>query len=509
MSATTLNPTPKYLDRLVADFMSVAPDQNVCISGVTQDSRMVEPGFLFLACRGESGVHGKGFIADAVAKGAVAVLLDVQSDEQSAVNELGIEVPVPVVPVEDLWRKVGFIAANFCGHPSREINVIAVTGTNGKTSCTQFIAQALNAYNQACGVIGTLGAGMWGQIQSTGMTTPSAEAVQMLLADLVQQQALHVAMEVSSHALVQQRIAAVEVDVAVMTNLSRDHLDYHNDMKQYAAAKKQLFKMPSVKSVVINLDDPVAVSFLAGLNADVQTYGYSLEAKTHAGLDYLLTAEITALQTSGMSLVIRFADQTAELQAKLMGRFNASNLLAVIASLLASGLTFSEAIKAVTHVQAPLGRMECFTHDGQPSVIVDYAHTPDALEKVLLTLKEHCSGELWVVFGCGGDRDRGKRPLMGQIAETYCNHVIVTDDNPRTESVEIIVSDILKHIEHRQKIIIEHDRRQAIAYAIKNAKQNDIVLVAGKGHEDYQIIGQQRRHFSDREVVNELLGVAA
>jgi UDP-N-acetylmuramoyl-L-alanyl-D-glutamate--2,6-diaminopimelate ligase len=317
-------------------------------------------------------------------------------------------------------------------------------------------------------------------------------------------------MEVSSHGLEQGRVSGVEFDIAVLTNLSRDHLDYHGDMESYAQAKAKLFACSSLQTAVLNIDDEFGKDLAAHIPDEVQKIGYSLELEASNLVDKLVTGRIESLDHSGIVIAIKSPWGKGKIKSSLLGRFNAQNLLAVLSTLLAMKLPVDKAIAAVSVVDAPAGRMERFGGaDMKPVVVIDYAHTPDALRNALSTLRDHCQGDLWVVFGCGGDRDTGKRSEMGSIAEVLADHVILTDDNPRTEDAKGIVADILSGISNRSIVEVEHDRATAIRSALKQAVSNDMVLIAGKGHEDYQIIGQEKHHFSDREVVEDFLGVAA
>jgi UDP-N-acetylmuramoyl-L-alanyl-D-glutamate--2,6-diaminopimelate ligase len=501
------------LSRLLADFAHIEEGQNVTVNGVQMDSRKLSSGELFLACRSVNmREHGASYARNAFESGANAVVVDLQPGETLAgeLVDLGNEFSRPVIPVEDLDQKAGVIASRFYQHPSQDMTIIGVTGTNGKTSVTQFIAQCLTQLKQSCGVIGTLGSGVWGQLKETGFTTPLAVAVQESLNNLRAEGVASVAMEVSSHGLEQGRAQGVAFDIAVLTNLSRDHLDYHGDMESYAQAKEQLFRYESVKAVVLNIDDDFGKNLSATLSASVEKIGYSLELENSNAVDKLVSGRIERMDSGGMVISVHSPWGNGQIRSSLMGRFNAQNLLAVLSTLLLVNVSLDDAIAALNSVAAPAGRMERFGGtETQPVVIVDYAHTPDALRNVLSTLRDHCKGDLWVVFGCGGDRDAGKRPEMGSIAEILADHVIITDDNPRTEDAQSIVQDILSGIKNCSTVKVEHDRELAITNTLKEAVSSDMVLIAGKGHEDYQILGTEKRHFSDREVVEQFLGVAA
>ena len=462
--------------------------------GLQVDSRRVKPGDLFLALPGMV-VDGRDFIGDAVASGAVAIVYE------TADGFVLRGTPVPAFGVTDLRRQIGIIADRFYGTPSQRIVVVGVTGTNGKTTCTQLLAQALDQPPRRCAVIGTLGYGFPGALNASIHTTPDAVTVHRLMADFIDQGAAQVAMEVSSHALEQGRVNGVSFDVAVFTNLTRDHLDYHGDMETYGQAKAGLFAVPGLKQAVINHDDAFGRRLLSGIGAPVRVLSYGLE-----GGD-VRAHEVHPLP-DGLLLRVTTPDGDMELRSPLVGRFNAYNLLAVLTTLLVLGVKPEDAAARLACAQAPSGRVERFGGaKGLPLVVVDYAHTPDALEKILLALREHTRGKLWCVFGCGGDRDRGKRPAMGEIAERLADRVVLTDDNPRHEPGDAIITDILGGMRASPEII--RDRRAAIAAAIRGCGEGDIVLIAGKGHEDYQQVGDERLPYSDREVIRELMGRAA
>ena len=464
------------------------------VRGLQTDSRRVQPGDLFLAVPGMV-MDGRDYIGDAVASGAAAIVYE--ADDGFALRAA----PVPVFGLSGLRHKIGIIAERFYGSPSRRLVVIGVTGTNGKTTCTHLLAQALDQTPRRCAVIGTLGYGFPGALNASMHTTPDAMTLQSLLAYFAEQGAVQVAMEVSSHALEQGRVNGVAFSVAVFTNLTRDHLDYHGDMQAYGKAKAGLFAVEGIKHAVINHDDAFGRSLLAGVDAQIRTLSYGIE-----GGD--VRAREVRLLPDGLWLRVATPEGETELRSSLIGRFNAYYLLAVLATLLALGVKLGEAATRLSRAHAPAGRVERFGGArGLPLVVVDYAHTPDALEKILLALREHARGKLWCVFGCGGDRDRGKRPVMGEIAERLADRVVLTDDNPRHESGDAIIADILGGMSASPKVIRE--RKAAIAEAIRHADEDDIVLIAGKGHEDYQQVGDALLPYSDRDAVRALLGTAA
>ena len=504
MTQTTVHHT---LSRLLADFAFVDACQDVVVNGLADDSRRVRPGDLFLAMAGQAS-HGAGHIDQAIAAGAVAVAVEPGPGVDLAALRARCEAQgVSLVVVEQLAQKAGFIAARFHGQPAAALRVIGITGTNGKTSCSQFLAQSLQRQGRRCGVIGTLGSGLWGALQETGFTTPMAVALQAKLAELRRDGAEFVAMEVSSHALEQGRVNGVDFEVALLTNLSQDHLDYHGDMACYAMAKKRLFHMPGLRRAVLNLDDALGRELadeLRGTGVDVLGYGLDTRDPSALRVKHLEQDE------AGLTLTVHSPWGEGELRCGLLGRFNAANLLGVLGVLLALGEDFAAALASLAGVQAPPGRMERLPAPAhKPRVVIDYAHTPDALRQALETLRQHCRGALWLVFGCGGNRDRGKRALMGRVAAELADHIVLTDDNPRDESPARILADIRAGIGEHASVCSEHDRARAIAHAIGRAEAGDWVLIAGKGHERHQLVGGRKLPFSDREMAERCLQEAA
>ena len=495
----------KLLSDLLEGIATVSAADDCAIKGVALDSRQLQPGYLFLACSG-SVQRGHDYIAAAVAQGAVAVCYEVAEGETAFLSAQVNN--VPLLAVRKLSQQAGLIAERFYGCPSRELFVVGITGTNGKTSCSQFLAHALNSEQRPCGVIGTLGNGLVDRLTPGSHTTPDAVTLHGLLAELREAGARSVTLEVSSHALDQGRVAGVSFAAAVFTNLSRDHLDYHGDMAAYGEAKLRLFHAPELRYAVVNGDDEFSKAILATLRAGVTAVSYGLGTAMAADIPHV-QGRVVQLSREGLVMTVHTPWGEGQLHSSLLGRFNASNLLAVLATLLVSGMPFAEALQHLTQVRPVSGRMECFGGDGhRPLVVVDYAHTPDALQQVLTALREHCSGKLWCVFGCGGDRDRGKRPLMGAVAAHLADRVIVSDDNPRSEDPARIVADILAGIDDKQAITVIHDRDAAIAAAIAQAGVDDVVLVAGKGHETTQQIGEKKLPFRDQAAVQRYLAEA-
>mgnify|MGYP003384876521 CR=1 FL=1 len=455
-------------------------------STITADSRQVVPGALFLAYAGESA-DGRAYIADAINNGASAILWEPEGfiwDKNWQVENK---------PVVSLKQEAGVIADQFYASPSSQLWMVGVTGTNGKTSVTQWLGQCFDYLGRQTAVVGTLGNGLLNQLTPTANTTPDALLLQKLLADYVEQKIDVVAMEVSSHGLSQGRVNGVQFDVAVLTNLTRDHLDYHGTVENYALAKEKLFKWDSLQSVVLNSDDDFGQAIKQKLsNSAVKVLTYGIDSGG-------VRASNIRFDNGAIQLMVTTPNGQAEMQVDLVGRFNVYNVLAVLATLLVSDVAFDDAIDAVKHLKPLNGRMQQFGGGNLPLVIVDYAHTPDSLENVLLALKEEAKQALICVFGCGGNRDQGKRPLMGKVASALADSVIVTTDNPRHERAEDIIQAILKGI--TGECIVEADRAKAIALAIANAQVDDVVLIAGKGHEDYQEIAGEKHHFSDVEQV--------
>jgi UDP-N-acetylmuramoyl-L-alanyl-D-glutamate--2,6-diaminopimelate ligase len=462
------------------------------VTGLAVDSRKLRPGDLFLAYPGER-VDGRHFIAQAIAAGAAAVLWDSEGFKWNPAWKL------PNLGVAGLRAQLGDIASHFHHHPSRHLWIIGVTGTNGKTSCSHWIAQSLSRLGRKTAVIGTLGSGFPGALEPALNTTPDAVTLHAQLAEFRKRGAQACAMEVSSHGIVQGRVGGVKFDVALLTNLSRDHLDYHKTMEEYAAAKAKLFRGPQLKHAVVNLDDPFGQQLAQSIDRSrVNVLGYGLGRGEIAGhrLD---------LSTRGLKLEIATPWGAAELESPMIGAFNASNLLGVLGALITSDIPLQDAVQALSRVEPVPGRMQMVREPNMPVVIVDYAHTPDALEKALQTLRATLSkeGRLHCVFGCGGDRDPGKRPLMGEVATRLADRVVITSDNPRSENPRAIIDEILAGV--HPNYAIEADRATAILHAISGAAQQDVVLIAGKGHETYQEIGGQRLPFDDAEVARAIL----
>jgi len=473
------------MSRLLTDLLPEATTA-VDIGGLALDSREVRPGSLFLAI---PGLHsdGRAHIASGAERGAAAIAYEAK--DAPALPALDI----PLVAVEGLAARLSAIAGRFHGEPSRRLALVGITGTNGKTSVSQLIAQACDLLGQRCGIVGTLGSGFHGALAEGRHTTPDALKLQATLAELAEDGATTVAMEVSSHGLAQGRVAALAFKVAVFTNLSRDHLDYHGTMAAYGEAKAQLFAWPGLGARVLNLDDAFGRE-LAARPSPAATLTYSLSDPAAS-----LHCQAIHFDDHGVRAQLVTAQGTGELRSQLIGRFNLSNLLAAIGALLGLGHALADILAILPQLQGPAGRMQRLGGAGRPLVVVDYAHTPDALDKVLTALRPHvgAQGRLVCVFGCGGDRDRGKRPEMAAVAERLADQVVVTDDNPRTEDPAAIVADIHAGFAHPEQVSFAGRREAAIAQAVAAATAQDIVVLAGKGHEPYQEIAGVRHPFSD------------
>ncbi len=478
--------------------------RGVTPTGLSADSRQLAAGEVFVAMPGANS-DGRAYIDEAVKKGAAAVLWE--KDGKRAVAALA----VPNLGVADLTRLSGEIADRVYGRPSEKLWLLGVTGTNGKTSVSQWIAQTMTRLGKRCAVVGTLGNGFPGELQPGPNTTPDAISLRRELAGFVAQGAAACAMEVSSIGLAEGRVAGLAFDVAVFTNLTRDHLDYHGSMESYGAAKAQLFAMPGLTVAVINLDDGFGRRLCRSLaGRGVRRIGYTLGVPAaSAGLaDELLVAEDLEVTGRGIRFSVHTSQEAAGIAASLLGRFNAANLLAVLGALLASGVSLAEAAAALASLTPPPGRMQALTAgQDEPLVVVDYAHTPDALEQALVTLRELAAarrGRLVCLFGCGGERDPGKRPLMGGVAGRLSDRVVLTSDNPRREAPQAIIDDILRGLPDPAAVL--PDRAAAIRTAVTGAAVADVVLIAGKGHECYQEMAGARLPFSDIEQARDALG---
>ncbi len=504
---------PMHLRELLAGF--IAPEllvdcADIKIQRLVQDNRKAGEGDLFIASQGFN-THGLLYAQDAVARGVSAVLWDGHCEHEGEILD-SISNKAMCLQCHDLRNRVGEIASRFYSEPSAALNVVGITGTDGKTSITHFLAQALDDNDRHCGVLGTLGNGFINDLHPTGLTTADALMVQQTLAEIRAAGAQHAVMEVSSHGLDQGRVTGVDFNIAVFSNLAQDHLDYHQSLDRYADAKRKLFYMPGLRAAVINLDDEFGRVLAAECKDRMNVWGYSTRAditEVERYASHIVHAHTVTAGAEGLRLGLHTPQGDGVLEIGLLGRFNAANALAVLACLLLSEIPLTEALARMSKIKPVCGRMQMLTTPGYPSIVIDYAHTPQALRAACLATRDHIQGELWCVFGCGGDRDRDKRPKMAAVVEQNAQHVIVTSDNPRHEDPQKILDDIMTGFTRPEKVQQIIDRRAAIAAAITQAGSGDAVLLAGKGHEASQIVGDVHIAFNDMRVARELSGVDA
>jgi len=467
---------------------------------LSNDSRDIKTGDIFAATIGSLS-DGRAYIDNAIALGASLVLA--QCEDINAHGKVEYKQTVPVVQFFELHQHLSTLAHLYYQQPHQKLNTIGITGTNGKTTVSQLIAQLLERCGKSCAVIGTVGAGKLDNLSPIKNTTPGPTELNKLLNGFVLDGISHVAMEVSSHALDQHRIAPSMIDIAVFTNLSRDHLDYHQTMENYAQAKKQLFTQNHTQIAILNGDDSYAKQWLLTWASQDTLWVYGLDASIKNYQQFLYATAIKRT-SRGVEFILETHQGKVDIQSALMGDFNISNVLAAAAVMLSQGYSLSEVAKAISQLSATLGRMEIFAAANLPTSVVDYAHTPDALESALQACKSHCQGKLHIVFGCGGDRDKGKRPLMGAIAEKHANTLVITNDNPRTESPESIAQDILSGCKHPEKATVNLTRKNAVINTIEQSAVNDMILFAGKGHENYIVIGHDEIAYNERELVHSI-----
>lgn len=478
------------------DWHDIEPLRNVfCDGALVTDSRQIKQGDWFVAYQGEL-LDGRHFIPQAIASGAVGIIYDNTPDFILANYQ------VPTFPIKNLRRISGIVAAILLHNANNPVKILGVTGTNGKTSITQYLAQTLGILGEKIAIMGTNGNGFLGQLTPSMNTTPDAVSIQNLIKNFSDSGTSFIAMEVSSHGIDQARVNGVIFNTAVFTNLTRDHLDYHQSFTNYFATKKQLFYWDGLQHALINIDDSYGKQLISELkknNSKVTITSYGLAKNADIRI-----ANITC-SLAGIQLDLISPWGKINIKNTLLGMFNALNLAATFGALCHLGYTSDKVASALNQVQVVKGRMEAIRYPNQPVVIVDYAHTPDALQNVLISLKNLINlenGKIWCVFGCGGDRDKGKRALMGQISNQYADYSIITNDNPRSEDPTNIIQDILPV---DNAILIELDRSKAIAYAIHTASVADIILIAGKGHETYQEIAGVRYHCDDGEIAQQFL----
>jgi len=478
------------------------------IESLAIDSRLVRDETFFLALPGEGEQQGLDFLADALAQGAVALLRPAEVTLTSEQKMLLQQADIVDLPVMNIRYVAGQLISRFYQNSSRQQTLIGVTGTDGKTSISHFIAQALNTPQTPCGILGTLGVATVDQLQDSAVQQGSRTTVDVLqlhqtLSAWVQQGVKQAVMEVSSHGLQQQRIAGAQFDVAVLSNLGRDHLDYHQTLEAYREAKRKLFYQTDLKWAVLNLDDEFGRELMQELSSEGRSglIGYGLSAAAQSRDQ--LWADQLRFDASGLNFLLHWQGESLPLRTALLGKFNVSNLLAAAATLLALGFELAEVVQRLAGMKPVIGRMESFTAPNRALLVVDYAHTPQALQAALESLRLHTRGRLFCLFGCGGDRDAGKRPLMAAVAERLADRLVISDDNPRSESPEMIMQQILSGMTAPEKAHCEHDRGKAIEWLLQQSRAEDVVLVAGKGHENYQLMAGQRLSFSDREAVQQ------
>ncbi|MFQ3235220.1 MAG: UDP-N-acetylmuramoyl-L-alanyl-D-glutamate--2,6-diaminopimelate ligase [Paraglaciecola sp.] len=506
-SANGQMPARQSIKPLLAQFAIDAPD--IGVDGLILDSREVAIHKIFVALKGHQR-DGRDFIPQAISLGAKVILA--QCDSQDEHGRVEMREQSLIISFYQLPGKLSALAAAFYGYPANQLQIIGVTGTNGKTSTVQLSSQLAALCGLRAATIGTLGSGIVEPnstqvtLNKTINTTPDAISMHQLIGQFALGQVVQVALEVSSHALVQKRIEALKIDVAVFTNLSRDHLDYHGSMQAYAQAKRQLLNQQGLKYVVLNANDRESENWLQAIPDRVTAVLFGVDQCIASLLDkqqYCFAEHIEYL-SDGCRFNLVSSWGKCEIQLSLLGLFNVFNALAAITTQLCLGIPLAQLATMVSQLRPVTGRMERFGNTNQAGVVVDYAHTPDALKQALSALRAHCQGQLWVVFGCGGDRDKGKRSLMGEIAENMADNIIITNDNSRSEDPQCIANDILSGCRDPQRILIELDRRQAIQRAVEQAKNGDLILVAGKGHEDYQVIGDQTLAYDERLYVKNL-----
>lgn len=469
------------------------------VTGINLDNRKIEPGDTFVAVKGLLG-HGLDYAEAAVKAGALAVIHDGLGQVPAGL----IDQDVPVIQVANLGERLGELGSRFYAAPSEQMTIAGVTGTNGKTSVAHFLAQSWQRVYGNAGMVGTIGYGPTTSLRSAERTTPDALSLQHILSDCLKADIEYLAMEVSSHALAQNRCQTTQFDAAIFTNLSRDHLDYHPTMEEYAATKRRLFTDYAPAFSILNHDDEYGRKWFGELNGGMQMLSFGLEKGAE------LKAEVLGMDIDGMTIEVHGPWGSDKFHTHLLGEFNASNLLAAAGAMALLGMPWHHILNQMELMQPVPGRMMRLGGEhGQPVVVVDYAHTPDALEHALQAVRAHLKGRLVCVFGCGGNRDQGKRSQMGRAAELLADDIFVTSDNPRYEPAGQIIADVMAGLLSPDRATVEPDRAAAIRKAIANAKAGDVVLVAGKGHETWQEINGQKIPFSDETTILTALGDAA
>ncbi len=472
--------------------MRIKNIDDVEVTGIANHSEEVQRGDLYMALEGEQQ-HGLNFLSDVIARGAKAVVWD--GGENSIYPST-----VPMIRIPNLRKNMGLIASRFYDCPSDAMEVIAVTGTDGKSSVSHYVAECLSAAGKPCGLIGTLGYGCFGDLQTSTHTTPDALITHKIINELKQHNIDKVVVEASSHGLAQGRLNGLVIDTAVFTNLGHDHLDYHGSRIKYMLAKRKLFEYDSLKTAVINADDEYAEAMINACHKKVTVLSYSKQSSMVAA--YLIKAEN---REQGLALRVSLLGEVIDIETCVFGNFNIYNLLATLLVLINHGFQLDEAAERLSEIHPVAGRMQRFGGGDLPKVFLDYAHTPQALKQVLISCRDYATADLICVFGCGGERDASKRPLMGEIAQCYADRIVICDDNPRGEDSERICNDILRGMTKNRAHCVIHDRARAISKAIEEAAPGDVVLVAGKGHERYQIVKGVKKPFNDADFIQKAL----
>jgi len=478
--------------------------KNITVGQLRLDSRLVEVDDTFVAVEGCQN-DGRIYIPTAIDKGAKLIFAEENNNHEF--KQLFDSIAKDkIIWIKNLRDNLSDIAANYYNHPSEELKNIAVTGTNGKTSCSYLIAKTLQKLNFECYLMGTLGNGSFGSLVQSSNTTSDAITLQKIFCEALKSGAQFTSMEYSSHGLDQNRASSINLNTAIFTNLSRDHIDYHQTMERYGEAKRKLFLFKSLKNIVLNMDDRFARKLSKDEELKATKWLVSIKLPTSGtDLNRWIWAEDIVYSLRGIHAKVFTPWGSGKLDSSLIGKFNLSNLLLVIAALGAILKDLPAILSALKSVTPAEGRMQTFGTKMTPLAVVDYSHTPDALEQALIAIREHCVGLIWCVFGCGGDRDSGKRPMMARIAEKLANKVIVTTDNPRYELPEEIKNEIFSGFKNAEKVQYVEDRKLAIEQAIEQAQPGDAILIAGKGHEDYQLINKEKIYHSDKDVCEKAL----
>ena len=496
---------PKFLDQILRGIVTVPVSMNREIFEIALDSRKVVSNSCFFSLTGRKE-NGLNYIQDALSKGAVAIVADDKKAKEQCVN---YGVPLFIIP--ELKKYLGTIAKRFYDDPSRDLNLIGVTGTNGKTTIAYLLKEALNYLKQSCLYIGTLGAGSlkFEDFLSLDNTTPDIFTLNNLFHAHLQNGVTHCVLEASSIGLDQDRLQGLNLNIGIFSNITPEHLDYHNDLETYKNAKAKLFRIENLQYAIINIDDNFGCLLADSLEEDIKLFKISLNQTKLKKDKSIIGAQNLSFNQEGCTFELVYEARTYLVRTRLIGRFNIFNLLSVAAVLISQNVSLDEVALILSAIGDVPGRMEsCGKNSNGCPIYIDYAHTPDALENALKSLRQVYSSpanKLFLIFGCGGDRDKNKRPYMGLIAEKYADSVMLTSDNPRNENPLGIIEDILVGIKDKSQIMINTDRELAINISVKSAKKNDVILIAGKGHEEYQETFSGKKSFSDKLIIHKLL----